>query len=266
MPAEGEEMRGSPEASFGALPRIAADALERVRTKGPSIHCITNTVAQAFTANMLLAVGAIPSMTISPAEVGDFVTGADALLVNLGTFDGERREAVLVAVDVARHHGRPWVLDPVLINRSEPRAGFAKSLLARKPAALRLNAQEFRTFGGEPDATGTMSFAKSAATVVALSGATDLVADAFRVAAIDNGHPHMARVTAMGCAASALVATCLAVEPDAGRASAAALLILAIAGEVAGENSSGPGSFAAAILDALFNLDAPTIEKRARVS
>ena len=55
------------------------------------------------------------------------------------------------AIPSANKARKPWVLDPVLINRSESRATFAKSLLARKPAALRLNAQEFRTLGGEPE-------------------------------------------------------------------------------------------------------------------
>ncbi len=191
---------------------------------------------------------------------------ADALLVNLGTFDGERREAVLTALDVVRHHGKPWVLDPVLIDRSPPRAGFAKALLARKPAALRLNAAEFQALGGAPNPAGVTAFAKDASTVVALSGATDLVGDATRLAAIANGHPYMARVTALGCAASALTAACIACIDDPWQASASALLVMGVAGEIAGETAAGPGSFAAALLDALFNLDEATLCQRAQVS
>ena len=101
---------------------------------------------------------------------------------------------------------------------------------------------------------------------MALSGETDLVTDGERVAAIANGHPLMAKVTAMGCAGSALVAACLAVEPDAFRAAVAALVIIGVAGELAAEKSSGPGSFAVAIIDALYNLDGPTLVARAKVS
>ena len=54
----------------------------------------------------------------------------------------------------------------------------------------------------------------------------------------------MARVTAMGCAASALVGACLAVEPDAWQATAAALIVIGVAGEVAAARARGPGSFA----------------------
>jgi len=259
-------MRASQDGSSIVLPDAASDVLAKLREKTPRVHCITNTVAQAFTANVLLAAGAIPSMTISAAEIGDFVTGADALLVNLGTFDGERRESALLALEVARHHGMPWVLDPVLINRSAPRAGFAKSLLAKKPAAIRLNAEEFRALGGGPDEAGVAAFAKATGCIVALSGSTDLIADATGVVAVKNGHPHMARVTAMGCAASALMAGCIAVSEERQIGASAALLILGVAGEIAAEHSKGPGSFAAALLDALSNLDGEALRQRARLS
>ena len=62
------------------LPDIAADIFARLRARNPSVHCITNAVAQNFTANVLLAAGAIPSMTVAPDEVGSFVARADALL------------------------------------------------------------------------------------------------------------------------------------------------------------------------------------------
>src|SRR5271165_2235478 len=76
----------------------AAAILDRVRTRTPRVHCITNAVAQNFSANMLLALGAVPSMTIAPDEVGEFAARADAVLVNLGTFDAERRTAAEIAV------------------------------------------------------------------------------------------------------------------------------------------------------------------------
>jgi hydroxyethylthiazole kinase len=76
----------------------------------------------------------------------------------------------------------------------------------------------------------------------------------------------MSRITAMGCAGSALLAACLAVSDDAFAASAAALLILGVAGEIAADTAKGPGMFAAAILDALYALDAPTLISRARIA
>src|SRR5262245_39717017 len=85
----------------------AATLLDSIRAKTPRVHCITNTVAQAFTANTLLAAGATPSVTTSPEEIAGFVASADSLLVNLGTLDAERREAIDVALDAAARKQMP---------------------------------------------------------------------------------------------------------------------------------------------------------------
>ncbi len=257
----------SSEISSGELPRLAAELLATLRERAPRVHCITNTVAQNFTANVLLAASCIPSMTISPEEIAQFVARADALLVNLGTFDHERREAIEIAVAAAADNRMSWVLDPVMIDRSAPRADFARRLVERMPKAVRLNGAEFTTLSGRGDeAEAVADYARGHACVIARSGATDFVADGNRHAAIANGHPLMAKVTAMGCAGSALIAACLAVEPDAYIATAAGLLLLGIAGELAAQSAKGPGSFAVAIVDVLSALDASTLIKHARVS
>jgi hydroxyethylthiazole kinase len=249
------------------LPLIAADTLARIRARRPRVHCITNAVAQQFTANMLLAADAVPSMTTDPAEIAEFVARADALLVNLGTLDAERHAAIDIALAAAGERV-PWALDPVLIDRSAPRAALAATLAARRPRAIRLNGAEFATLaGGELGPDALARYAQNRATVIGLTGVRDVVTDGGRSATIANGHPLMAKVTAMGCAASALVAACLAVETDAWRATVAGLILIGVAGDVAGEPSAsrGPGSFAVAIIDALHGLDEKTILERARL-
>jgi hydroxyethylthiazole kinase len=206
-------------------------------------------------------------MTLAPGEVAAFVTGAQALMVNLGTFDAERRASIDIAVRAAAERKLPWVLDPVFIDRSAERAAFARQLVALRPAALRLNATEFAALGGTETAPGTVAaFARANKLAIALSGETDLVADGVRTLRAENGHPLMARVTAMGCAASALVAASLAVEADAFCAAAAALIVIGVAGERAATKARGPGSFAVAILDALDSLDDETLRRHARVA
>jgi hydroxyethylthiazole kinase len=267
MPAEGDEMRHSEAATRDNVPQIAVALLDRLRARSPRVHCITNAVAQNFTANVLLAAGAVPSMTLSPEEIGPFVAGANALLVNLGTLDRERREATVMAVETATRGNLPWVLDPVFIDRSIPRAAFARALIGSAPKALRLNRAEFSALAdSEPSREALKAYARNKKTVLALSGETDWVSDGERFAAIANGHALMGKVTAMGCAASALVAACLGVEPDAWRAAAGALVIIGVAGELAATKAEGPGSFAVAIIDALHNLDGPTLIARARVT
>ena len=246
--------------------QTTASVLARLRVRGPRVHCITNTVAQNFTANILLAAGAIPSMTVSPEEIGDFVARADALLINLGTFDRERREAVDRALESASGNGVPWVLDPVLIDRSPLRADFARELLGQAPKAVRLNRAEFAALA-EREAAGKVvaEFAHEKEAVIGLSGETDLVTDGERVAMIANGDPLMAKVTAMGCAASALIAACMSVEPDGWRATAAGLAMIGVAGELAAAKARGSGSFAVAMIDALYGLDEATLLKHVKV-
>ena len=249
------------------LPQIAAALLDRLRVRSPRVHCITNAVAQNFTANALLATGCVPSMTLSPEEIAPFVARSHALLVNLGTFDRERREATEIAVKTASQDNVPWVLDPVFVERSAPRAAFARELVALAPKVVRLNMAEFSALAEcEPTRAVLVAYARDRKITVGLSGKTDLVTDGERVATIANGHPLMAKVTAMGCAASALIAACLAVEPDAFRATAAALVMVGVAGEVAAAKAEGPGSFAVAIIDALHNLDGPKLIERAEVN
>jgi hydroxyethylthiazole kinase len=249
------------------LPEIAADILMRLRARSPRVHCITNAVAQTFTANTLLAAGAVPSMTLAADEIGAFVQRADALLVNLGTFDQERRAATAAALEVAAERRIPWVLDPVFIDRSQPRAVYAASLVAQNPDAIRLNAAEFAALAeAEPEDAALSAYALDTLAVVALTGTVDRIADGARAARIENGHPLMARVTAMGCAASALVAAFLSVESDAFAAVASALLCFGVAGGLAGERAEGPGSFPAALLDALYALDRQKLEEKAHVA
>jgi len=267
MPAKGDEMQLSETAGHDNVAQTAAALVDVLRARGPNVHCITNAVAQNFTANVLLAAGCVPSMTLSPEEVAPFVARAQGLLVNLGTFDRERREAIEVAVETAAQDGVPWMLDPVFIDRAPPRAAFARELIARAPKVVRLNAAEFTALAGTaPDEEALVAYARSHALVVALSGPRDVVTDGRRMARIANGHPLMAKVTAMGCAASALIAACLGVDADTFRAAAAALTLIGVAGELAAAKADGPGSFTVAILDALARLDRASLIAHAKVT
>lgn len=254
-------------ASRDSVAQSASDIIARLRPRSPRVHCITNAVAQNFTANVLLAAGCVPSMTLSAEAIGPFVASAQGLLVNLGTFDGERRQATAIAVETASKQMLPWVLDPVFVDRAPPRAAFARELIGRRPSVARLNHAEFHALAGHaPSGDAVAAYAGANRIVVGLSGETDLVTDGERIVALANGHPLMAKVTAMGCAGSALVAACLAVEPDAFHATVAALLMIGVAGEMAAEKAAGPGSFAVAIVDALYNLDGATLVARAKVN
>lgn len=265
--AEAASLPATEASGIADLPLIAARLLDRVRDERPNVHAITNAAAQVLTANLLLAVGAVPSLTIAPDEIESFVERAGALLVNLGTLDTDRRQSIERALRTANDRGKPWVLDPVFVDASPARLDFARACLIKRPPIIRCNEAEFTALSAkEPSTPSLAAYAAAARSVVALTGMRDRIADGRRVVAIANGDPQMTRVTALGCAATALVAAFAAIEPDPLTAAAAGLLVIGVAGEIAGETASGPGSFLPAFLDALYGLSAEVLQARADVS
>ncbi|MDP2618711.1 MAG: hydroxyethylthiazole kinase [Hyphomicrobiales bacterium] len=258
-------------AASRAHARAAAESLAAIRDRAPRIHCITNAAASVLTANGLLAVGAVPSLTIAPEEVGDFVSGADALLINLGTLDETRRAAIAIAIEAATKAGIPWVLDPVFADRSPQRLDLAARLCALRPAVIHANETEIMALAEkagreETGAAGAAAkIARDSRACVVLTGPEDRVCDATRAAVLSSGHPLMGKVTAMGCALGAVTAAFCAVERDPFLAALEAVLCFGVAGAMAGDKARGPGSFQAELLDALYALDAAAIEKRGRV-
>jgi hydroxyethylthiazole kinase len=254
--------------------------LAAVRSARPLIHNITNYVVMNSTANALLALGASPAMVHAAEEVEDFVDLAQALVINIGTVSPGWVAAMKLAVARAAARGKPWVLDPVGAGATPYRSAVAGDLALRKPAVLRGNASEILSLARATsaatrgvDSTETSEaalavardLARQTGAVVAVTGAVDYVTDGERVASCHNGHPLMARVTGMGCTATALVAACLAVEPDRLTAALHALAVLGVAGELAAERASGPGTLQVHLYDLLAGLDRAVLAERVRL-
>lgn len=254
--------------------------LSAVRAQAPLIHNITNFVVMNNTANALLALGASPAMIHSTDEVEDFVAVSRALVVNIGTLYSEQVAACKLAAARARVLGIPWVLDPVGAGATPYRCTVAAALARLGPDVIRGNGSEILTLaqaasgsGRGVDSVDASEVALAAAqrlaverqTVVAVTGAVDYVTDGVRVAEIHNGDPLMVRVTGLGCSATAVIGAFLAVEPEAFAATLAALAVFGVAGEVAAGWAAGPGSLQVALLDALYTLDAATLEAKARI-
>ena len=234
-------------------PAMAAELLARVRQARPRVHCLMNTVVQKFTADGITVIGGIPSMTSSMEEIADFVARADALTINLGTLDAERRKVIRRAVDVANAKGKPWILDPVHCDYSPTRLSFARELIALGPTVVRGNRAEMQLIG---DTRSSLRIQ---------TGPVDLLEQDGRRVSISNGHAWMAQVTGTGCLSGGVIASFLAVEPNALTAAAAALATTGVAAELAAAQARGPGSFEPAFLDALAALDGADLLQRARI-
>ena len=221
--------------------KTIADLWAGLKMQGPRVHCITNSVVQNLTANTLLAVGAVPSMSTDAHEIADFSRSAHALLVNLGTLDAERRHAIATAIPVMAESGKAWVLDPVMVDRAPHRLVYARELLALAPAIIRANQTEMDCLDHDHG-------------VLAISGVKDRVETAQGRIILAHGHAYGSMITGGGCALSAIMAALTAVTGNPALAAASGFAAYGIAQDIAAREAEGPGSFAVRLLDELANL------------
>ncbi len=239
-----------------------------VRKHSPLVHNITNYVVMNNTANALLAVGASPVMAHAKSEVVDMTGIADAVLINIGTLDEYWAEAMLITAKTAHSLKKPWVLDPVGVGATSFRDEISQRLLQNRPTVIRGNASEILALGKlnvsmtkGVDSVALSSEAVQAAynlsdkygSVVCISGETDIIVNQNKQKLfIKNGDALMTQVTGLGCTASALIAAFVAVVQDKTEATAAAMALLGIAGELSAKYSPGPGSLQANVIDKLY--------------
>ena len=124
-------------------------AWHELQRQTPLVQCMTNSVANNYVANILLAAGASPAMIDNPFEAESFTQISSALSINIGTPTTEQTQAMLISAQTAQQHQVPWVLDPVgygavLKWRSET----VDQLLHFKPSIIRGNASEISTLAG----------------------------------------------------------------------------------------------------------------------
>ena len=261
-----------------------ADVLA-VRAQRPLVHSITNLVVMNYNANFLLAMGASPVMAHAHEEVRDMAAIAQALVLNIGTLEPYWIESMRQGLEVATRRGIKTVLDPVGAGATSYRNQSIAALLAQaSPSVIRGNASEIMSVAGMAVQTrgvdsgaavgdalaAARDLAASTGGVVCVSGEVDHVLDASgRHVSLSNGHEWMTRITGVGCSATALVGAFCAVQPDAWRATVAAMAYLGVVGEVATEQvqaqGRGVGSLQTALLDQLQLLDEASFTSRLKM-
>ncbi len=253
--------------------------IKNVRESAPLVHNITNYVVMNNTANALLAIGASPVMAHAPEEMEDFVRIDSSLVINIGTLSFSWIQAMKKAMACAAKLKKPIVLDPVGAGTTPFRTQTVRELVeTAAPAIIRGNASEILSLRNEAvktrgvDSSAASSEALETAKELALewgcticiSGETDYITNGNETLSIRNGSPLMARVTGMGCTASALTGAFAAVDPDPLYGAFSAMAVMGIAGEIAAERAEGPGSLQLSFLDALYNLSDSDISSRLR--
>lgn len=254
--------------------------LVSIRETAPLVHNITNYVVMNTTANALLAIGASPVMAHAEEEVTDMVSIARALVINIGTLSSHWVRSMIKAAEKAREINIPLVLDPVGAGATPFRTQAARELIEEfSPAIIRGNPSEIISLSAEKGKTKGVDstepshqalkagerLAEKTGAVVCISGEIDYIIGPHGKTAVKNGHPLMARVTGLGCTATAICGAFAAVNNNYERAAICAMVVMGIAGEIAASRAQGPGSMQVHFLDCLYNLTDGDIRERVKV-
>lgn len=266
------------------------NCLKNTRTKSPLIHNITNYVTVNDVANIVLACGASPIMSDDKEEVEEITSICGGLNINIGTLNSRTIDSMLLAGKRANVLGHPVLLDPVGAGASALRTGTAARLMNEVHFdVIRGNISEIKTLAGASAATqgvdanvadavteenldDAVRFAKEFAgktgSVIAITGAIDIVSDSEKAYVIRNGHPMMSSITGTGCQLSGLTTAFITANPDNTLlAAAAAVCTMGLAGEIAHARLSeldGNSTYRNYIIDAVYNMNPEQLEKGAK--
>ena len=258
--------------------QVISNALQALREQKPLVVNITNYVVMNNTANALLAIGASPIMAHSRQEMAEMMSFCGALVINIGTLDSQWIPRMIYAVEQANLNNKVVVLDPVGCGASTLRTETSRQIAAlANDLIIRANASEIIALAGETaQSKGVDSLDSSEAAVdaarylvetyqcnVVISGEVDFIVNTESQITLHNGHVMMPNITGMGCSLSALTGAFAAIGEKTGLAAAA---ILGVAGEIAAEQSAGPGSLQMNLLDVLYQLDADAINTRLKMT
>ncbi|MFA4885090.1 MAG: hydroxyethylthiazole kinase [Desulfotomaculaceae bacterium] len=260
-----------------------AKTIKTVREKTPLVQAITNYVTINDCANILLCFGASPAMCEAKAEVEDFAGLISALYINIGTLAEEQKEAAILAARKASALNKPIILDPVACGAIPRKMDVIKELLeVARISVIKGNIGEIKFLAGcagkvrgvdsVDDGQGAveacMLLARQYNTVVAATGETDIITDGERTCLIHNGTPMLTLITGAGCMAGALTAAAAGVTEDRFTSSAAAILAMGLAGEMAANSleKALPGTFRMRLFDYLYNLTEDDILKGGKIA
>ena len=264
--------------------------LDEVRKKAPLVHNITNYVTVNGVANILLACGGSPIMSDEPRDVEDITSICGGLNINIGTLNKRSIKGMKLAVLKAQELGHVTLLDPVGAGASSLRTGTASMLIGiNRFTVIRGNTSEIKalalgsgtTKGVDADITDAVTednldeavrfvkgFAAETGSVIAVTGAIDLVADAGKCYVIRNGRPEMGKITGTGCQLSGMMTAFVTANPDnALEAAAAAVCAMGLAGEIGYSHLAeyeGNATYGIRIIDAIYNMDGKVLDEGAK--
>ena len=266
------------------------ECLENVRKTVPLVHNITNYVTVNDVANVLLACGGSPIMSDEAEDVEDITSICGGLNINIGTLHKSSIEGMFKAGRKANELGHPVLLDPVGAGASALRTDTAARLMSEiRLDVIRGNISEIKTLaqgsgttkGVDADVADTVTedtltqavtfvkkFAGKCGSIIAVTGAIDLVTDSEVCYVIRNGCPEMGKITGTGCQLSGMMTAFLvANQKEKLKAAAAAVCAMGLAGEIGWsrmQDGDGNATYRNRIIDAIYHMTGEQLERGAR--
>ena len=264
--------------------------LENVRERAPLVHHITNYVTVNDCANITLSIGASPVMADDINEVEAMTSIASSLVINIGTLNSRTVECMIKAGKKANEVGIPVILDPVGAGATPYRTKVAKTIMDNiELAVIRGNLSEIKTLYGintktkgvdslydtsikdelEKGKLLAKDFSKRVGSIIAITGAVDIVTDGKMIYTVENGHKIMSKITGTGCMCSSLIGSYLGTNEDNLLAALSGVVSMGISGELAYESlkeGEGTGTFKVKLMDNIYNLSKEVIERRGKIN
>jgi hydroxyethylthiazole kinase len=276
-----------------ALPRNIIATVRRTR---PLVYHLTNFVTVNDCANLTLAIGASPVMTLGAGEAAEMAGFASALVLNMGTPDEQSIASMMAAGKVARERGIPIVFDPVGAGVTAYRQALARRIMEEiGPGIVKGNLGEIRWLAGlhaamrgvdsldlEGAAVACRTLARRYSCVAFATGESDCVSDGADTWMSSGGCALLGHLCGTGCMTASLCASLAATGERPVAAALAASVSMKRAGEMAavkcgsaagttipsGAGSRGPvglGSFRQALLDAVCALQDSDLDPGSRI-
>ena len=256
--------------------------MQEVKLRNPIVHCITNYVTVNDCANAILAINGSPIMADDINEVNEITTISNALVINLGTLNQNKAIAMQKAGKMANHLNHPIILDPVGVGASTFRTKVAKNLLNEiKFTVIRGNISEIKalaqnyqtTLGVDANENDKVTdenidqvikfakdFSQKTNSIIAITGAIDIIANWQKAYIIKNGCYQMSKITGTGCMLSAILGAFIACgQSDLLETTAYTVALMGYCGELADQQirneDKGSGSFKVYLLNNLSTIN-----------
>lgn len=210
-----------------------ANILNLQKQKEPLIHCISNLVTMDDLAQSIMCYNGKALITHTSEEVSEITSKSNGLLLDLGSLDGNRVEAMEKSLKIAERYRIPVILDVVGIDRSIFRRNVAIKFLTRyKIDVLKGELSEIKRLGNsriineddklkrvilKQDTTvrkELRSISKTYKSILVVTGEESYITDGFSEFFVLNGEEIFSKIYSINCILTGLISVGISSTKD----------------------------------------------------